>query len=415
MYQNETMFKLQAAINAAWNNDYSDLYQTHWRLAGITVCPTIADITDLQQLPPVTKAVFVAARTQGIHIFVPPQKLSLLNSSSGSTSGEPFFVWLHEYAISFYRTLQQWGTKRMFLIWNYTTTPLWASSIRSSGIEVMSIDPHQLSYCEELLQTETFDTLAASPSIATMLPQHLKNMKLLEQFKVLDLGGEALTPTTLQLLKQQYPMAQIFNHFGSIESSGAFGFHTPACGEDYTIMHINDEDFVVDIDSTNEIAITILNPPLYPLPLIRYQTGDSGILLKEPCVCGLDKPRFKITGRSGVDFVRVRGTELRIEYLQAALAVFSTELKPVIHVIVREIRTGDRIVALLDITLVLCDGIKDTSSLRERILSALDAVQISHRVTLKQAIEAGLFNPPRLYFDTTYEVKDKNKSIKLEF
>ena len=105
--------------------------------------------------------------------------------------------------------------------------------------------------------------------------------------------------------------------------------------------------------------------------------------------------------------------EIRIEYLRAALAVFSNELRSVMHVIVRERRAGDRVVALMDITLVLCDGVKDTLPLRERILHALDAVQISSRVTLGQAIKAGLFNSPRLIFDTAYETKDKNKSIKL--
>ena len=412
MYRNETINKLQATINAVWNNEYNDLYQTHWRKAGITTCPTITSITELQQLPPVNKDFFITARTKGINTFTPPQKCLFLNSTTGSTTGEPFFLWEHNCSNLAYHTLRQHGARRMFFIWNYSKDPTYMSSARSVGIEVVSVDPHQLSHCEELLQTETFNALEATPSIATLLPQHLKNIKLLEQIKVLFLSGETLTPVTLQLLRQQYPTAQIFSYFSCTESGGHAALHTPACGEDHSALHVIDEDFIIDCNDSNELAITTLNPH-YPLPLIRYQTGDNAVLLKDPCACGLDTVRFKITGRSEVDFVRIRGMEIRIEYLQAALAVFSTELKPVLHVTVREIRDGNRTVVLLNIALVLYDSSKDTPSLRERILHALNDVQISRRVTLKQAIEAGLFTSPKITFNTNYEIKNKNKSIKL--
>ena len=413
MYRNETINKLQAAINAVWNNEYNNLYQTHWRQAGITTCPTITNIAELQQLPPVNKDFFITARTKGINTFIPPQKHSMLHSSSGSTSGAPFFVWKSYGAVSAHRILRQYGTKRMLTIWNYSKTAIRTLSVRSVGIESVAVDPHQLPYCEELLQTEMFDTLDASSSIATMLPQYFKNVKLLEQFKMLYLGGEVVTPDALQLLRAQYPAAQISSGFACAECTGIIGFHMSDCGEDHNILHVSDEEFIVDSNATNELAITLLNSPSSALPLIRYQTGDSGILLKEPCACGLDTPRFKITGRSNVDFVRIRGMEIRIEYFQAALVAFSTELKPVIHVTVHETRVSNRIVALLDIQLVLRDGSKDTPSLREHILHALDAVLLSPRVTLKRAIETDIFAPPRLTFATDYIAKDKNKSIKL--
>ena len=410
MYRNETINKLQAAINAVWNNEYNNLYQTHWRQAGITTCPTITNIAELQQLPPVNKDFFITARTKGINTFTPPQKHLFLRSTSGSTSGEPFFIWSNNY--SGYYMQQQHGVRRMLAIWSYEKFIHRALHIRSVGIESMVVDLHQLPYCEELLQTKTFDSLFTLPSIATLLPQHLKNVKLLEQFKALFLISEALTPATLQLLKQLYPTAQIFNLFGFAEASGTAGFHTPDCGEDYSIIHVADEHFVIDCNSTNEIAITTLDP-LCPLPLIRYQTGDSAVLLEDVCACGSDTLRFKITGRSGVDFVRTRGMEIRIEYIQSVLEVFNAELKPVLHVIVYEKRDGNRVVAQLDITLVLSDSSKDTPSLRERILRALDEVQISRRVNLKQAIEAGLFTSSKITFDTKYKMKSKNRSIKL--
>lgn len=72
-------------------------------------------------------------------------------------------------------------------------------------------------------------------------------------------------------------------------------------------LHIHEESFVVEIlDNNNRtpppeekgrIVVTFFNNNA--LPFIRYDTGDSGFIMKEPCPCGLRAKRLIVYGRSG--------------------------------------------------------------------------------------------------------------------
>ena len=108
-----------------------------------------------------------------------------------------------------------------------------------------------------------------------------------EKYGIICLGGDA------------YATADI----GSIASS---------CEKDKG-MHVNTDVIVEIVDPASgkvlppgEIGEIVVTPFDEVYPLVRFGTGDLGMLVVEPCECGRTTPRIpKIMGRSG-DAVRVR-------------------------------------------------------------------------------------------------------------
>lgn len=76
-------------------------------------------------------------------------------------------------------------------------------------------------------------------------------------------------------------------------------------------MHINAEGIYVEIidengqllppGRTGEIVVTNFDTP--SMPIIRYRTGDMGMLLEETCPCGVALPVMKIVGGRMSDFL----------------------------------------------------------------------------------------------------------------
>ena len=402
--------KIQLVIEDVWHSEIGEFYRDHWKNAGIQSCPSIKSIADLQKIPTCTKTHLELARQTKVCSYVPHNSLVLLHSTTGTTSNQPFYVWRNDFATSYYvDVLRTYGTKRILIIWNHSKVALWQAALHSVGIESVAVDPHRIKDCEQLLQTGTFDTLAASPSIATMLPEYVTDKNVLAQIVNLDLGGEATSEPVRRLLEQQYSKARIFTNFSSVESSGIAGYHTPDCSGDAAMMHASD-DFVIDIEN-EEIALTSVNTPL-AFPLIRYRTGDTARWVQDTCDCGSDAPMFQLTGRSGVDFVRVRGLEIRAEFIQEVLAHFDNLLKPVMHAEISELLVGQKVVAHFHLQLVLQDDVVETVANKSQLLVALDSMLVSRSVTLKHAVALGLFDAPTIEFVSEYVKKDKNKSIK---
>lgn len=77
------------------------------------------------------------------------------------------------------------------------------------------------------------------------------------------------------------------------------------CGVQNNLMHVNAERIILEVvnpdsgeailDEPGEIVITILDN--WRMPLIRYRTGDEGILRSQPCPCGVSLPLLEFLGR----------------------------------------------------------------------------------------------------------------------
>ena len=99
-----------------------------------------------------------------------------------------------------------------------------------------------------------------------------------------------------QALAKKYS-AEVFDCYSMEE----FGAIASECKE-HSGMHINSEHIILEVvDSSNQPVeigtpgnILITDLFNFNMPLIRYETGDTGKILKDPCPCGLQTPRVEL-------------------------------------------------------------------------------------------------------------------------
>lgn len=98
--------------------------------------------------------------------------------------------------------------------------------------------------------------------------------------------------------------AEIYNMYASTEL-GYVALGCPASGD---WLHVNERDYIVEAGSENEIMITGLNNRR--TPLLRYATGDIGLLERKVCPCGRKGLMLKPRGRKGRFLVTAAGEKL---------------------------------------------------------------------------------------------------------
>src|SRR5262249_34977194 len=122
--------------------------------------------------------------------------------------------------------------------------------------------------------------------------------------------GASITETRKRI--QKAFGAKTFDHVGMTEM-GAYGFKC----EIQSGLHINEDEFIAEmIDPITLVEIgdglkgelLLTNLGRVGMPLIRYRTGDLGVISREPCACGRRGARLVggVLGRAD-DMITIRG------------------------------------------------------------------------------------------------------------
>jgi phenylacetate-CoA ligase len=122
--------------------------------------------------------------------------------------------------------------------------------------------------------------------------------------------GASITETRKRI--QESFGTKTFDHVGMTEM-GAYGFEC----EEQSGLHINEDEFIAEmIDPATEAEIedgqkgelVLTNLGRVGMPLIRYRTGDLGVISREPCACGRRGARLVggVLGRAD-DMITIRG------------------------------------------------------------------------------------------------------------
>jgi len=125
--------------------------------------------------------------------------------------------------------------------------------------------------------------------------------------------GAGITETRKRI--QESFGAKTFDHVGMTEM-GAYGFEC----EEQSGLHVNEDEFIAEmIDPTTlgEIEdgqkgeLVLTNLGRVGMPLIRYRTGDLGVISREPCGCGRRGARLVggVLGRAD-DMITIRGINI---------------------------------------------------------------------------------------------------------
>jgi phenylacetate-CoA ligase len=121
----------------------------------------------------------------------------------------------------------------------------------------------------------------------------------------------ASIPETRRRIQEAFG-AKTFDHVGMTEM-GAYGFEC----ETQSGMHINEDEFIAEMIDPKTLGpngegekgeLVLSNLGRVGMPVIRYRTGDLGVISREPCACGRLSARLigGVLGRAD-DMITIRG------------------------------------------------------------------------------------------------------------
>jgi phenylacetate-CoA ligase len=300
---------------------------------------------DLAKLPVLTKQL-VRGNFAGLVAQRFPEKERMLRSTGGST-GEP---------LSFYRTRDDfygWGSAaelraygwagyrvgdKCALLWERypcdstvagLTTAIRQSLLRTTVLDALKISAETLPVLARRLRFADRGFIRGYPAAIYMLARFIERGGAPGiRPKAIITSGEELHGFQRELYSRVF-RCEAFSCYGSeeittvaSECAAHSGLHVSA--ENVVLEVVDDEDMPVPPGREGRILTTSLHN--YAMPLIRYDTGDTGVISDRACRCGRGLPLLEtISGRTADVIVTrsgktVPGSSLRFGFL-ASLGV----------------------------------------------------------------------------------------------
>lgn len=165
--------------------------------------------------------------------------------------------------------------------------------------------------------------LVGVPAQVLALSRHEDAPLLAHALRTVLLSGDVAEGGLVAELERNFPKTRVFRHYGLTET-GLGG--AVECGHrDWP--HLRDDLWVEIVDPERETPlppgtpgeITVTPLTRRGMPLLRYRTGDEGLILPEPCGCGSILPRLATFGRMVDRLVLPGGQVLRPSDFEAPL------------------------------------------------------------------------------------------------
>ncbi|CAM3772572.1 phenylacetate--CoA ligase family protein [Mesobacillus zeae] len=176
------------------------------------------------------------------------------------------------------------------------------------NITVKDLNEESMNRIVEKLIDYKPDFLQGSSRVLTYLAEFILTNKIdmkQSQIKMIENRAEGLLSTQKELLEQAF-MCPVANMYGLRESWGV------AYSCDFNHLHIMNDNVFVEIldefgdfagfDQTGHIHITCFHSKA--MPLIRYDTGDIGMLSKKQCACGNPSFILELSGYRKLDMIQ---------------------------------------------------------------------------------------------------------------
>jgi len=262
----------------------------------------------------------------GTNLTFPIEDYTRIHQTSG-TSGKPI-LWLDTqeswdwWLRCWQEVLSGAGVRRgdrVFVAFSFGPfIGFWAAFEAAQRMGLMAI-PGGGQTTEQRLQTifqREATVLVCTPTYALRLAdagrEHGHDMRS-GPIRITVHAGEpgASIPETRKRIQNEFG-ATTFDHVGMTEM-GAYGFEC----ENQSGMHINEDEFIaemIDPETLTPVAegqkgeLVLTNLGRLGMPLIRYRTGDLGVISRKPCECGRGWARLTggVLGRAD-DMITIRG------------------------------------------------------------------------------------------------------------
>ena len=297
---------------------------------------------DLNKLPILTKEIL----KQNIDDFYPKdeQKVKYMNAASGGSTGHPlkYRVSHDSYNAGFALLYRGWGLAgyklgdKVAIIAGGSLVKKEMSFLNKAKDCMYSLK-HYAAYAmdEETLATYVEDMIKWKPKFirgypSTIYPlaKYIKKHNLEDKFKITAIftTSEMLFPFHRDYISKVFG-CNVFNTYG-LHDGGITAFEC----QNQNGLHIDIERSILECVDNNAqsiyeeegkiLATTLLD---FSMPLLRYDSGDLGILTKELCPCGCKRPLLKELRGRITDILHLNGKTIGSPALVTVMGTTSVE------------------------------------------------------------------------------------------
>lgn len=319
-------------VNTFWRSNR--FYRQLLVEAGVSAT-AIQGIGDIEQLPTLSKTTLKQAPEWRLYSAGVAMARFWMTSTSGST-GEPFrFPWDARYALASYA-----NTLR---VWAWAGVRPDAPSVSCAGERLANLTPHavyvppadlghlgRIAHHAERIRRSGARIIRGYPQTNFEFARVLRAIGAHDiVFSFAFLMGNMLPDGIRDYFRMEF-RTNVYDVYGVQE----FGIVAAEC-EFHAGLHINEESLFIEIvDATGRqlapgargrIVVTSFQNEI--VPFIRYDTGDIGMLIADPCHCGRTLRRIVVEGRNEEMLVRPDGTILSPIQLRHTLDSFARDIR----------------------------------------------------------------------------------------
>jgi phenylacetate-coenzyme A ligase PaaK-like adenylate-forming protein len=230
--------------------------------------------------------------------------------TSGTTGNEPLVV-VSKYPLTSYERYADviapvncLGSANARLIYTLASR----HGMKSEHSRALTLDAADLnSRLEQLLKEYKPDSIFGFVSFVARVAEYV-DTDTASRVRLLNLGGECLSPAVEKMLTVTFPnahirMAYIMREVGRVSK--------PSCEYQPRNHYHPIEGVTIEIHEPDETGAgeILISKKARGADIVRYAPGDMARLIAGPCACG-ESVTFELLGRKGNDYVKLAGALL---------------------------------------------------------------------------------------------------------
>jgi phenylacetate-CoA ligase len=389
-FKEKYLERIRAVLDFSIRNPYSDFYRKLYGSKSSFL--DIKSLEDFERIPLLNKD-DILAKPLTKRIFVPKDRVAKYMFTSGTINKLSVLVTPHlEQTATEERKKQRKDLAERGIINHlFLVNPLHgaihpANHASLEGMVVINGDIYNLARTAVIANSIPIDAIQSTPTIIKLFIEELKKTSFNpRQIKYVSLGGEWTSKNTRKFVKDFFTNALVDVRYGASEIAHLRGYQCKyLAGELSDSFHIIDDYLIEIIDG--EIVHTDLNPNK-AFPLIRYRTGDMGVVEYEKCKCGKNQI-LRLVGRSGTDVLHFSGLSFYSNLIDQALLASECKIRD-FQLRITEKVTNGKILPFLSFTIETDEKNKEGKILE----SILENLQISSSGNLRDLIKREIILP----------------------
>jgi phenylacetate-CoA ligase len=231
-------------------------------------------------------------------------------------------------------------------------------------------------------------TFALTVTMAEALGLDLKALRK-GGLTVIVTTSEMLSDVDRQLIAEGFGVP-VYDSYG-LREAGLIGHEceqgTMHCMDEQIILETIDPDTLEPTSGEGELVVTNIVGPAFPV--LRYRTGDIVTLSNEPCACGRNLSRIKISGGRAVEFIVTREGKWVVGY---SFIYIARAVQGIVKFQVVQDKIGEIFIRLAVDDRFPPDGIEQVKKLAAQRLNSSDEIIVEIVDDIKPA-RSGKYRP----------------------